>query len=704
VGLGASAEERGEREILAFRGFHATEDEHERGVPEPGDRLPRARAILGFGGDRRDAVAHSLEVTTGSIRSPSLALCFVQDEHQRRVLHHAARADGPAERLSEVEQTVRAGAGGGFDDSRVRSHRAMQRDGVGDAQEARSESHHAAQPAEGVHVEKVDVAALGQREKLARRDQVAPARDQRLASFRSETEVRVAGTEAPKRNTELRKDTPVRARLLGRVDLARPPSARTSELGQESDQVRLDAAPGGGLELAHDVDHFWHEPSCAGSLPAARGDPMKWLALIVALFVAVPWLAQRTQNDPRLRGWIGTLLGFVIFDPTDMNLISEETYRGDSRGIEITSVDLLMLVLWFSRKPTRPEQAPSWGALWFPRVLYLTAILLSFSASPDWLKSFYSVWKLLRMYVFFSVMAGVLRDPAMLVAVLRGLSLGVLWQGASSLYQKYALHAVRVVGSQSHPNSLAMLVNLVAPIALALVLAGLGDKTAGLVVVSAAMCDVFSLSRGGMMMFVLASTTCVGASIWRRPTVRKFGLVALGGLGALGGIAKGWDTIVNRFLHAPKESEEARVLFNKAAAMMAGDHPFGVGINMYSYSLEHGGYAARLAIDAGDRNGIAHHIYWLTAAETGYFGVSTFVLLLASVLVNALRSTTKPDGRGDIAVGIVAGLVVTYLQGTAEWIARQTNMSYLFWLFAAITVALRGLPPLGGSEIRSRAG
>jgi O-antigen ligase len=181
--------------------------------------------------------------------------------------------------------------------------------------------------------------------------------------------------------------------------------------------------------------------------------------------------------------------------------------------------------------------------------------------------------------------------------------------------------------------------------------------------------------------------------------VRKFALVGLGALGAFAGIAKGWDTIVNRFLHAPKESEEARVLFNKAAAMMAGDHPFGVGINMYSYSLQHGGYAARLAIDPGDRSGIAHHIYWLTAAETGYFGVSTFVLLLASVLFNALRSTRKPDGRGDIAVGIVAGLIVTYMQGTAEWIARQTNMSYLFWLFAAITVALRGLPPLraGGS-------
>jgi O-antigen ligase len=209
------------------------------------------------------------------------------------------------------------------------------------------------------------------------------------------------------------------------------------------------------------------------------------------------------------------------------------------------------------------------------------------------------------------------------------------------------------------------------------------------------MCDVFSLSRGGMLMFLMASGFSVGASIVRKPTGRKIGLVAAGALVGLGGVIKAWDTIVNRFLHAPKESEEARVLFNKAAALMASDHPFGVGINMYSHVLEHGGYAARLNIDPGDRNGIAHHIYWLTTAETGYVGAATFVLLLAVVLGNAARSMGKPDGRGDLAVGLVAGLTVTYTQGTAEWIGRQTNMSYLFWLFAAIGVALRHLPPLG---------
>jgi hypothetical protein len=422
---------------------------------------------------------------------------------------------------------------------------------------------------------------------------------------------------------------------------------------------------------------------------------MKWVALIGAFLVGVPMLSHLARRDPRIRQLIATLLAFVIFDPVDVNIISEETYRGDSRGIEITNVDLLMLSLWGSCPKNRPAEAPAWTALIIPRALYLTALLLSFTETPDALKSSYSVWKLLRMYLFFSVMSGVLRDPKMMAAVLRGLAGGVIWQGVLSLYQKYALHAVRVIGSQSHPNSLAMLVNLVGPLGLALTLSGLGDRSAALVVASAAMCDVFSLSRGGMMMFLAASGFSVAASIIRKPTGRKIGLVVAGGLAGLGGVIKAWDTIVNRFLHAPKESEEARVLFNKAASMMAKDHTFGVGINMYSHVLEHGGYGARLNIEPGDRNGIAHHIYWLTTAETGYFGVSTYVLLLAAVLGNAARSMGKPDGRGDLAIGLVAGLTVTYTQGTAEWIGRQTNMSYLFWLFAAIGVALRSVPPLG---------
>src|SRR5207248_172205 len=113
----------------------------------------------------------------------------------------------------------------------------------------------------------------------------------------------------------------------------------------------------------------------------------------------------------------------------------------------------------------------------------------------------------------------------------------------------------------------------------------------------------FSLSRGGMMMFLLASFLVVGLSSLRGISVRKVKIVGSLLVGGTAALLKSLDTIIKRFTEAPKESELARKLFNLAARAMAGDHTFGVGINMYSYALEHDGYADRFGVDAGDRTG-----------------------------------------------------------------------------------------------------
>lgn len=420
---------------------------------------------------------------------------------------------------------------------------------------------------------------------------------------------------------------------------------------------------------------------------------MKFLALAFMLAVVVPILAKKAADSEVVRR---VLLGFVAFDmfnPTDLNIISEEMYRGDSRGIEVTSVDLLLLALFFSQR-LRKQPLIDRHRLWVTRGLYLLAVLLSLTASPDVLRSTYSLWKLLRMYFAFDVMCTAFLEINMVSAATYGLGAAVISQGLIALQQKYLYGMVRVVGSQSHPNSLAMIVNLVSPVAFALLLSGKGRWQVVVPVVAfAALCNVFSLSRGGMMMFTTAMAMVFVLSLMRGVTRRKIGVLIAGVAAAAAVLAKSADTIVDRFLNAPKESEEARHLFNQAAEMMADDHVFGVGINMYSHVLDKGGYADVLGIYEGDRSGIAHHIYWLTAAELGYFGLATFILLLAAVWVTAARSGRLPGVRGDVAIGLVAGLSVTYVQGVAEWIMRQTNFSYVFWLFAALAVSFRSSGP-----------
>jgi hypothetical protein len=389
---------------------------------------------------------------------------------------------------------------------------------------------------------------------------------------------------------------------------------------------------------------------------------------------------------------VAGLIAFDLFNPAHINLISEETYRGDSRGIEITTVDLLVLALYVAQT-RRGRAAPSGRRFLFARLLYFAAVLASMTASPDVLRSIYSVWKLTRMYFAFSVLATAFVEMDLVWGALQGLAFGVVWQGAIALYQKYALHMVRVTGAQSHPNSLAMLVNFIAPVAFALLLSGAGTRVTLLVFGLAGACDVFSLSRGGMMMFALGAVLVAVVSLRRGVTPRKVRILSGMGVAGVAGLAWSAKTIIQRFTEAPKESELAQKLFNMAARAMADDHPFGIGINMYSYVLSHAGYADRFHIDPGDRDGIAHHIYWLTAAETGYVGLAAYLILLGTVYVAAVRAACERTLRGDIALGIVVGLTVTYMQGTAEWIGRQTTMAYCFWLFAAMIAASRTAEP-----------
>ncbi len=430
-------------------------------------------------------------------------------------------------------------------------------------------------------------------------------------------------------------------------------------------------------------------PSSAHPVLTRFAPVVKWLAFFGAVFVGVPLLRVVLARDPRARALAMIFVCFDLFNPMHINLISQENYRGDSRGIEITTVDLCLLALRFALP--RGKERPATRHLFVRALLYLS-VLLSFKDTPDVLKSAFSLWKLTRMYLAFDTLVIALLDVQLVSAATTGLAMGVLWQGWLVLWQKYAQHAIRTVGSMPHPNSLSMIVNLIAPTAFALWLSGRAKPYAPLVVGAAGISTIASLSRGGMLMFVMA--TGLGSVVAFARGFEKRKVKIIGALLVAAGLvlARSIDTIIERFTTAPKESELARVLFNKAAKMMADEHPFGVGINMYSYVLDHGGYADRLNIEPGDRNGIAHHIYWLTAAETGYFGAVAYALVVASVVISAIRLALRGGLRGDIGTGLALGLATMVLQGTAEWIARQTPMAYAFWLFAAMASALRGAP------------
>jgi O-antigen ligase len=421
---------------------------------------------------------------------------------------------------------------------------------------------------------------------------------------------------------------------------------------------------------------------------------MKYAIFLLALAVVVPlglWLRARPARlVPALL--IAGALPFLGLDRLDINFFSQEFYRGDSKGFEVTALDLLVLALAIA-VPRGEAPAPYRWSRW----LYLAAAAVPLAWSGEPILSMFFIWKLLRMYVLVAVVARATRTPALAASLLRGMALGVVIATCVSLGQRYLHGTVRATGLMAHPNSLGMAVNTVFPVALAVLLGARGrTPLAGLAVLGAAICVVLSLSRGSMAMLVLGGGLVTAFSLARSVSRRKLQVLGLGAAGALALLARSADTIIYRLRTAPEDSVTSRFMFNDIARAMAAEHPLGIGANQFSHALVPLNYAERFGVPAIDGGAIAHHIYLLTLAELGWFGLVAYLLVLIAPLALALRAYRRAAAgtlRGDLLLGCAVALSVMYVHGLAEWIARQTSSMYLFWMVAGLVAGLAaGVP------------
>lgn len=417
---------------------------------------------------------------------------------------------------------------------------------------------------------------------------------------------------------------------------------------------------------------------------------MRWVAVVAALALAAlgGTFVRRFPRWIPMLALLATFLPFVNLDWTDIDLVVDAAYRGESNGVTVTLVDVLAVALFFAL-PLRGRLGPYWKT----RFVYLGIALLSVINTEVPIYTWFAVWKLVRAYFYLSVVARVCVQPNLAPWLVSGLGMGVVYSAGIAAYQRYVLHWYQSMGHFPHQNTLGMAANLVFPIGLALLLHGRRWKLPLVVVLASAFCVVLTLSRGALMMLTISCALVFVGSFIRRPTWHKGRVAGAFSLGAALVVAKGWDTIVARFEHAPRQSEMARDKFNEAASQMLSDHPLGVGLNQYSYVLSHDGYAQAVKLAEVDRDGLAHHIYWLTAAELGWLGLFAYVAILLVPLALAVHGAAiarRDDVRGDVLLGCAVALSVMYMHGTAEWVARQTPTTYLFWAIAALIWGLAG--------------
>jgi O-antigen ligase len=416
-----------------------------------------------------------------------------------------------------------------------------------------------------------------------------------------------------------------------------------------------------------------------------------FLAATVIVIPVVAWLGCRYRWAER-----GIVAGafFSTCYLVDINLLSMEWYRGDTRGFEFGLTDwmVISLIIVMARSPRWSCQSlsllpPNSG----PIVLYLAVAFLSAIAAYVPVYAGFGLMKLLRAMAVYWVAYNYLRQEEDLRFILYILAAIVCMEFFLVLKQR-AFGVYRAVGSTPHPNTLAMYINMMNMVFLSFFLnekPGVRRRWLYLACVGMGTLIVAAtFSRGALAMMVGCYGLVVLFSIVRRPSRQKFLLVGLMALAAMPVAVKLAPAIIDRFENAPVESGESRGQANDAAYAMANQHLLGVGINNYSHVINETAYS-RYIPNEMDR-GIVHNIYLLHACEMGWPGLVAFVILICNFLWIGLRTVAsrQDDPASWMAIGILVGMLGFWLQSFLEWAFRQTYLTVEFFMLAGFLAAL----------------
>lgn len=421
---------------------------------------------------------------------------------------------------------------------------------------------------------------------------------------------------------------------------------------------------------------------------------MKFFALFVAVGCAAPlalWLRGRRYGAEHF--WI--LFGLLPFllpalPQLDVALVSWwPNWIGLLSAAEISVIDIIALGAYLSL-PKRRLGISVHG----PLLLYLLAIGVSATHALQPVAAMFYVFQFCRIYLLIVVVANASQDEAILIKLLQGMAIGICLEAGLVVWQRFGLHVIQTTGTFYHQNTLGLVTHLVVFPHLALLMAGSRKIQTIAAPLAGAVVAVLTTSRAALLFVGFGFVFLYMVSVARRWTGRK---AMIGGACLV--IAAAMAPLVissfeSRFEANPLMEEEydERAAFNRTAALILQDYPFGVGVNHYVHIAKHDGYSERggVAPVEGSRNNIVHNVYWLTASETGYPGLAAFLLMLATPMILAFRNGWRARGqiKGDLLIGFGSALLTVYLHSTLEYILLIKESQYLFAITAGCVFGL----------------
>lgn len=436
---------------------------------------------------------------------------------------------------------------------------------------------------------------------------------------------------------------------------------------------------------------------------------MKYVVFIAVSSCLLPTVAYLAMRSNLWRSWLLSALVFstAAGDLSNIFFISMENYRGPDRGFEFTLSDLICwgLVLALVTQSFHHARLGRYDSIWFKikwlpfgsfwMFAFFFASCLSTVDAPNALFASFTLFKLIKIYLLYWCIVNCVRITECQRPLFYGFVAIGFFIAAIAFYQKYGHGIYRVSGPFDHSNTIPPYLNQIIPLVLIWTSCYRNlNRFDVLLGVVSSLGMVFSVvatfSRAGVALMGLSLLSVLIFVLWRDRTPRAYAISALLSLTITAGALKATDSFLDRIQNAPKASEDARDEFNRAAEMMLRDHFWGIGLNNFSYVLTHNEkYNAHMYVLANEETaGVCHHIYLLTAAETGYPGLILFLIIISIFVLRSGWYTLRYNTvEGNLLFGIVAGFCSLHVSGFLEWALRITPVFYLFIIQCGLSTA-----------------
>jgi hypothetical protein len=430
-----------------------------------------------------------------------------------------------------------------------------------------------------------------------------------------------------------------------------------------------------------------------------------------------------TSFSKRLRDlfFVGMILLAPMTEDYDINFMSRDFYRGTTRGIEISLVDVLAISILVSSVlfPRQGQKRFFWPASFGLMLIFFAYCCFNVAIADPHIFGVFELSKMIRGMTIFLATAFFVQSEREMKLLLFALGLIICYQGAQGFRQKYQYHMDRVPGTLDDSNSLSVFLVTTAPLFVAAInsripawLKLLSAATLG----AACLGIVLTVSRMGVIVMGLTLLAATLVTISWKITARK-AICTLVIICAAGGIAaKSWSSLEARFktFDARAEYENkhnmGRGYYLRIARAIVEDRTFGVGLNNWSYvvSEKYGpllGYKF-IHYSGTDRDpkrdlppnanvddpqaAPAHCLLALMAGELGLPGMFLFCLLWLRWFQMGLAFLWKrtPDPMRRIGVGILFGLLGLFLQSLTEWVFRHSPIYYTAHILLGVLASL----------------